>query len=102
MNIEEVQDLIEKAIFLSRQIKIYYTNEKGEGASYTILKITNTSENNFTTIAKAEEGTKKIGINGAAARLASVGDLVIILSYRHIEENQITPKPKIFIPEHHD
>ena len=50
---------------------------------------------------KLKKARVEIGINGAAA-ISSVGDLVIILSYRHIEENQITPKPKIFIPEHHD
>ena len=66
-----------------------------------VLNITN--GNRFTTYAiKAEKGAKKIGINGAAARLATVGDLVIILSYRHIEEKQTTPKPIIFIPEHYD
>ena len=44
-----------------------------------VLNISN--GNRFTTYAiKAEKGTKKIGINGAAARLATVGDLVIILS----------------------
>lgn len=66
-----------------------------------VLNITN--GNRFTTYAiKAKKGSKKIGINGAAARLTSVEDLVIILSYRFIEENQATPTPKIFIPEHVD
>ena len=66
-----------------------------------VLNITN--GNRFTTYTiKAEKGTKKIGINGAAARLATVGDLIIILSYRYIEESKTAPKPKIFIPEHYD
>ncbi|MFC1991869.1 aspartate 1-decarboxylase [Chloroflexota bacterium] len=30
----------------------------------------------------------EICINGAAARLATDGDIVIILSYRHVEENE--------------
>jgi len=30
----------------------------------------------------------EICINGAAARLATKGDLVIILTYRHVEENE--------------
>ena len=42
----------------------------------------------FTTYAiGAESG--EIGINGAAARLATEGDIIIILSYRYVEENEI-------------
>ncbi len=38
----------------------------------------------------AIEGEKgEICLNGAAARLAVRGDIVIILSYRHVEENEI-------------
>lgn len=41
----------------------------------------------FTTYAiEAEAGSGDIGIQGAAARLASVGDIVIILTYRDVEE----------------
>ena len=66
-----------------------------------VLNITN--GNRFTTYAiKAKRGSKIIGINGAAARLANINDLVIILSYKFIDEARATPTPKIFIPEHVD
>ena len=37
---------------------------------------------------EAEPGSGEIGIQGAAARLVSVGDKVIILSYCQVEEEQ--------------
>jgi aspartate 1-decarboxylase len=37
---------------------------------------------------EAEVGSGEIGIRGAAARLASVGDVVIILSYCHLEDEE--------------
>jgi len=41
----------------------------------------------FTTYAiEADRGSKKIGINGAAARLAQPGDQVIICVYGQIEQ----------------
>jgi aspartate 1-decarboxylase len=41
----------------------------------------------FTTYAiEAPAGSRMIGINGAAARLAQNGDLVIIISYAQMEE----------------
>jgi len=44
----------------------------------------------FTTYAlEAEAGGGEIGIQGAAARLASVGDIVIILTYRDVEEAEL-------------
>ncbi len=62
-----------------------------------VLNISN--GNRFTTYAiSADRGSKKIGINGAAARLAKIGDLVIILSYRNIDEKETTPIPNIFLP----
>jgi aspartate 1-decarboxylase len=40
----------------------------------------------FTTYAiEAPSGSRMIGINGAAARLAQVGDLVIIISYAQMD-----------------
>ena len=51
-----------------------------------VLNINNGAR--FTTYAiGAESG--EIGINGAAARLAAVGDIIIILSYRYVEESEI-------------
>ena len=38
---------------------------------------------------EAEAGSGEIGIRGAAARLAAVGDIVLILSYRYIEEEEV-------------
>lgn len=54
----------------------------------------------FTTYAiPAERGSKTIGINGAAARLAQVDDLVIIISYAQMDEAAARGyKPKVFLP----
>ena len=44
---------------------------------------------------EAEPDSGTIGIQGAAARLATRGDIVIILSYRHVEDDEarnIIPK----------
>jgi aspartate 1-decarboxylase len=49
----------------------------------------------FTTYA-IEGGDGEICINGAAARLAAVGDTVIILSYCHVEDEETHNfKPKL-------
>jgi len=54
----------------------------------------------FTTYAiPAERGSKTIGINGAAARLAQVDDLVIIIAYAQMDETVARGyKPKVFLP----
>ena len=54
----------------------------------------------FTTYAiPAERGSKTIGINGAAARLAQVVDLVILLAYAQMDETAARGyKPKVFLP----
>jgi aspartate 1-decarboxylase len=44
---------------------------------------------------EAEADSGEIGIRGAAARLAAVGDVVIILSYCHLEEAEA----KNFVPK---
>ena len=44
---------------------------------------------------EAEPGSGEIGIKGAAARLAAIGDTIIILSYCHVEDEEarnFTPK----------
>ncbi|WP_458526694.1 aspartate 1-decarboxylase [Onishia taeanensis] len=44
----------------------------------------------FTTYAiRAEEGSKVISVNGAAAHQASVGDRVIICSYAHYDDREV-------------
>ena len=49
-----------------------------------------TNGNRFSTYAIPGERTSGIiGLNGAAARLGSVGDLIIIASYVHLSEEQI-------------
>ncbi|MGI9440736.1 MAG: aspartate 1-decarboxylase [Parvibaculales bacterium] len=55
----------------------------------------------FTTYAiPAPRGSRTIGINGAAARLAQEKDPVIIIAYAQIPEERATNHtPKIFLPE---
>jgi aspartate 1-decarboxylase len=55
----------------------------------------------FTTYAiPAERGSQKIGINGAAARLAQKEDLVIIISYAQMDaEAARAHEPVVFLPE---
>lgn len=55
----------------------------------------------FTTYAiPAEAGSRTIGINGAAARLAQQDDLVIIIAYAEMEaEAAQTHEPVILVPE---
>ena len=54
----------------------------------------------FTTYAiPAARGSKVIGINGAAARLAQINDLVIIIAYAQMDEAAARGyKPKVLIP----
>ena len=52
-----------------------------------VLNITNGTR--FTTYAiQAPAGSGMIGINGAAAHLAHVGDLVIVVAYAQMDEQQ--------------
>ena len=55
----------------------------------------------FTTYAiSADRGSKTIGINGAAARLAQPGDLVIILAYAQMDEAAARAhNPVVFLAE---
>jgi aspartate 1-decarboxylase len=55
----------------------------------------------FTTYAiPAARGSRTIGINGAAARLAQPEDLVIIISYAQMDEAEARAhKPVVFIPD---
>jgi aspartate 1-decarboxylase len=44
----------------------------------------------FTTYAiRAQEGTGTVSVNGAAARLASPGDIVIICAYIGLDQNEV-------------
>ncbi|MGC6534687.1 MAG: aspartate 1-decarboxylase [Parvibaculales bacterium] len=55
----------------------------------------------FTTYAiPAARGSKTIGINGAAARLAQKEDLVIIIAYAQMSEDEAKAyEPSVFLPE---
>ena len=51
-----------------------------------------------TYIIKGEPGTGMVGINGAAARLAQVGDKIIIINYGMMDDAEIaTHKPRIVV-----
>jgi aspartate 1-decarboxylase len=53
-----------------------------------VLNITN--GNRFTTyVIEGAPGSGTIGINGAAAHLADVGDIIIVVSYVHITESEV-------------
>lgn len=55
----------------------------------------------FTTYAiPAPRGSKTIGINGAAARLAQKEDLVIIIAYAQMTDDEAwAHEPTVFLPE---
>ena len=62
-----------------------------------VLNINN-GERWTTYIIEAPEGSGKIGINGAAARRAQKGDLVIICAYAQMEqETAKTHKPTVLM-----
>ena len=73
--------LMEEADILPyEQVQVLDVNNGARFATYAI---------------RGEPGSGEICINGAAARLAAKGDLIIILSYCHVEDEQaqhITPK----------
>ncbi len=59
----------------------------------------NNGERLETYVIKGERGTGVISLNGAAARKAQVGDLVIIASYAQMDfEEAKTHKPAIVFP----
>ena len=68
-----------------------------ENEKVQVLNINN-GERIETYVIKGQRGTGIIGINGAAARLFAVGDLVIILSYAHVDFDSAKEfKPDIII-----
>jgi len=68
-----------------------------EWEKVAILDVTN-GERLETYAIKAPRGSREICINGAAAHLVKPGDLVIILSYLHVDANSVHEhKPKIVI-----
>jgi len=76
------EDLMEAADILAfEQVQIYDINNGNRFETYVI---------------KGERGTGTICVNGAAARLVSRGDLVIIASYFNVDEAEaLEHKPKL-------
>lgn len=70
----------------------FYENEKVH-----VLNLANGSRSE-TYVIKGERGKGDIVANGAIARMAQVGDQVIILSYGFVDEHEImNHKPKIIL-----
>ena len=77
-------DLLDKAGILPyEQVDVLNINTGGRFTTYTI---------------KGEAGSGIIGINGAAARLAHKGDLVIICAYCQLSEDEAkSHKPRVLL-----
>ena len=66
-----------------------------EGEQVAIVDVTNGARLE-TYVIPGPRGTGVIGVNGAAARLINPEDLVIILSYAHVDEAEVRAlEPKI-------
>jgi len=61
-----------------------------------IYNITN-GQRFSTYVIKGEQGKGEICLNGAAARLVSVGDLIIICSYSHHDEKEISKHKPVIV-----
>ena len=73
-----------------------------ENEKVHIYNITN-GERLETYVIKGERGSGIISLNGAAARKAAVGDIVIIVSYASIDFEQAKHhKPFIVFPDDHN
>ncbi len=60
----------------------------------------NNGERLITYVIKGERGTGIICLNGAAARKAAVGDIIIIIAYGTLsQEKAIAHQPKIVFPD---
>lgn len=60
----------------------------------------NNGERFETYVIKGDKGSGCICVNGAAARKVAVGDILIIISYAHMDfEEAKTFKPKIIFPD---
>ncbi|MFA0962113.1 aspartate 1-decarboxylase [Roseivirga sp. BDSF3-8] len=70
-----------------------------ENEKVQIVNINN-GERLETYVIKGERGSGKICLNGAAARLAQVGDIVIIISYAMMEwEKAKSHQPTLLFPD---
>ncbi|GAA1800235.1 aspartate 1-decarboxylase [Agromyces neolithicus] len=59
------------------------------GEQVAVVDVTNGARLE-TYVIEGERGSGVIGINGAAAHLVGVGDLVIVISYAHVDDVEIT------------
>ncbi len=73
--------------------------ERADLVEFEQVQICNiTNGQRFTTyVIAGEPDSKIIGINGAAARLAAVGDLVIILSFAEFDDKELKDFSPTFI-----
>lgn len=63
----------------------------------------NNGERLVTYVIKGERGSGTICLNGAAARRAEVGDIIIIISYGSMtEEEAKTFRPKVIFPDNNN
>lgn len=70
-----------------------------EGEKVAIMD-NNNGERFETYIIKGERGSGSICLNGAAARKVAVGDVIIIVSFAHMDfEDAKTFKPSIIFPD---
>ncbi|MFI3322271.1 MAG: aspartate 1-decarboxylase [Rikenellaceae bacterium] len=70
-----------------------------EGEKVAIVN-NNNGERFETYIIKGERGSGMICVNGAAARRVAVGDVIIIISYAHLDfEEAKTFKPWVIFPD---
>jgi aspartate 1-decarboxylase len=83
------EDLLDAAdIKAFEQIDLYNVNNGQRFSTYVI---------------KAPRGSGVISLNGAAARLAHVGDLLIICTYAPMSEGEVaTYKPKVVLLDAHN
>jgi aspartate 1-decarboxylase len=92
-----------KRIMLKAKIhhaRVTETNLNYEGSPYEKAHVYNVSngERFSTYLIKGEKGSGKVGVFGAAARRARVGDTLIIVSYVFLEEEETEFfMPKILI-----
>lgn len=78
--------------------KLMDTADLVENEKVQIVNINN-GERLETYVIEGEEGSGQVCLNGPAARLAQVGDIVIIISYGSIEKSEAkTFKPTIIFP----
>jgi aspartate 1-decarboxylase len=73
--------------------------EKADILPYERVEVANINNGNrFSTyVITGEKNSGEISLNGAAARLGETGDLVIIFSYAHLSNNDITQYKPIVV-----